>query len=159
MTTSILATVDPTRSRVEAGTGEGNRILMDTDPPEGDASAARPKEVLLAALAGCTSMDVASILRKKRQAATGYRVAVRGESAEEHPRVFTAITVEHRVEGEVEPEALRRSIELSSTRYCPVNAMLSASANVEHWYRLNDPDLTGEAVLVAVTGPGGDRVL
>jgi putative redox protein len=159
MTTSILATVDPARSRVEAGTGEGNLISMDTDPPEGDASAARPKEVLLSALAGCTSMDVASILRKKRQAAAGYRVAVRGESAEEHPRVFTAIAVEHRVEGEVEAEALRRSIELSATRYCPVNAMLSASATIEHWYRLNDPNLAGEAVLVAVTGPAGSRVL
>ena len=159
MTTSILATVDPARSRVESRTGEAHTIAMDTDPPEGDSSAARPKEVLLSALAGCTSMDVASILRKKRQSATDYRVAVSGESAEEHPRVFTAITVEHRVEGEVEGEALRRSIELSSTRYCPVSAMLSASATIEHWYRLNDPDGTGEAVLVAVTGPGGSRVL
>jgi putative redox protein len=159
MTTSILATVDPARSRVEASTGDGNLVAMDTDPPEGDGSAARPKEVLLSALAGCTSMDVASILRKKRQSATGYQVAVSGESGDEHPRVFTTITVEHRVEGEVEAEALRRSIELSSTRYCPVNAMLSASATVEHWYRLNDPGLSGEAVLVAVTGPGGSRVL
>ena len=159
MTTSILATVDPARSLVEARTDEGNPMTMDTDPPEGDASAARPKEVLLSALAGCTSMDVASILRKKRQSATAYRVAVSGESAEEHPRVFTTITVEHRVEGEVEPEALRRSIELSSTKYCPVNAMLSASATIEHWYRLNDPELTDDAVLVAVTGPGGSRVL
>ena len=159
MTTSILATVDPARSRVESRTGEAHSIAMDTDPPEGDSSAARPKEVLLSALAGCTSMDVASILRKKRQSATDYRVAVSGESAEEHPRVFTAITVEHRVTGEVEGEALRRSIELSSTRYCPVSAMLSASATIEHWYRLNDPDGTGEAVLVAVTGPGGSRVL
>ena len=56
-------------------------------------------------------------------------------------------------------EALRRSIELSSTRYCPVSAMLSASTTIEHWYRLNDPDATGDAVLVAVTGPGGSRVL
>ena len=159
MTTSILATVDPARSRVEARTGEGRAVVMDTDPPEGDGSGARPKEVLLSALAGCTSMDVASILRKKRQSATGYRVAVHGESVKDHPRVFTAITVEHRVEGEVEAEALRRSIELSSTRYCPVNAMLSASATIEHWYRLNDAGLSGEAVLVAVTGPGGSRVL
>ena len=159
MTTSILATVDPARSRVESRTGEGHTITMDTDPPEGDGSAIRPKQVLLSALAGCTSMDVASILRKKRQSATDYRVAVSGESAEEHPRVFTSITVEHRVEGEVEAEALRRSIELSSTRYCPVSAMLSASATIEHWYRLNDPDVIGAAVLVAVTGPGGSRVL
>lgn len=159
MTISILATVETARSRVEAGTGEGHVIVMDADPPEGDASAARPKEALLAALAGCTSMDVASILRKKRQSATAYLVAISAESADEHPRVLTSITVEHRVEGAVEAEALRRSIELSSTRYCPVNAMLSASATIEHRYRLNDPALSGEAVLVAVTGPGGSRVL
>jgi len=159
MTTSILATVDPTRSRVEARTPQDHPVVMDGSPPEGDDSAAGPKETLLAALAGCTSMDVASILRKKRQVATGYQVAVSGESAEQHPRILTAITVEHRLEGDVEAEALRRSIELSSTRYCPVSAMLSASATIEHWYRLNDPDLSGRAVLVAVTGPAGSRVL
>lgn len=159
MTTRILATVDPARSLVESRTDEGHLVVMDTEPPEGDRSAARPKEVLLSALAGCTSMDVASILRKKRQSAASHRVAVSGESGEVHPRVFTTISVEHRVEGEVEAEALRRSIELSATRYCPVNAMLSASATIEHRYRLNDPDLAGEAVLVAVTGPGGSRVL
>lgn len=157
MTTAIVATVDPTRSRVEARTGADHLVVMDGSPPDGDDSAAGPKEALLAALAGCTAMDVASILRKKRQAATEYSVAVTGESADEHPRVFTEITVEHRVEGAVEPEALRRSIELSATRYCPVSAMLSASVRIEHRYRLNDPQLNAEPVIVAVTGPGGRR--
>jgi putative redox protein len=73
--------------------------------------------------------------------------------------VYTSITVEHRVTGEVEAEAVRRSVELSSTKYCPVSAMLSASVTIEHWYRLNDPEAAGEAVLVAVTGPHGTRVL
>ncbi len=132
---------------------------MAADPPDGPGSAAGPKETLLAALAGCSSMDVASILRKKRQAATRYEVAVSGESADEHPRVFVMITVEHRVSGEVEPEALRRSIELSATRYCPVNAMLAASVTIEHRYRLNDPDASGASVLVAITGPQGSEVL
>jgi len=156
MPTTILASVDPADGRVDARTEQGEAIHMAADPPEGPGSAAAPKEALLAALAGCTSMDVASILRKKRQAATRYEVAVSGESADEHPRVFVTITVEHRVRGEVEPEALRRSIELSATRYCPVSAMLSASVRIEHWYRLND---SGESVLVAVTGPQGSEVL
>jgi len=151
----IHATVDPAGSRVEARTVDGHPIWMDADAPEGEGSAAGPKETLLAALAGCTSMDVANILRKKRQVATSYEVAVSGETAEEHPMVFTAITVEHRVVGEVAAEALRRSVELSATRYCPVSAMLSAVARMEHRYRLTNAAGTSVEALVAVTGPEG----
>lgn len=158
MSITILATVDPTRTRVESRTEGGYRILMDAEPTA-DATSAEPKEAVLSALAACTSMDVASILVKKRQRATRYEVAVSGESADEHPRVFTAITVEHRVAGAVEAEALRRSIELSSTRYCPVSAMLSASVRMEHWYRLTAEDGTETRALVAVTGPEGSQVL
>lgn len=157
MPTRIIATVDPARSRVEARTAHGQLIAMDADPPEGDDSAPGPKETLLAALAGCTAIDVASILRKKRQVATTYELAISGESAKEHPRVFTAIRVEHRVSGEVEAEALRRSIELSATQYCPVNAMLSAVARIEHRYHLIDADGNEQEALVAVIGPDGDR--
>jgi putative redox protein len=159
MSTQIIATVDPTRSRTEARTSHGEPIHMDADPPEGDGSAPGPKETLLAALAGCTSMDVASILRKKRQAADSYEIAVSGESAADHPKVFTAISVEHRVSGAVTAEALRRSIELSATRYCPVNATLSAVATIEHRYRLTDAEGTRHEAVVAVTGPTGSRVL
>jgi len=159
MPTTIIATVDPARSRVDAQTEHAQLISMDADPPEGDDSAAGPKEALLAALAGCTSMDVASILRKKRQAAETYEIEVSAESAEAYPRVFTTITVEHRLSGAVETEALRRAIELSATRYCPVSAMLSAVATIEHRYRLAGADGTSQAALVAVTGPAGPRVV
>lgn len=159
MPITITATVDPARSRVEARTEHDHRISMDGDPPEGDDAAAGPKATLLAALAGCTSMDVASILRKKRQTANTYEIEVSGETADDHPRVFTTIRVEHRVAGEVEAESLRRAIELSATRYCPVNAMLSAVVTVEHRYSLIDGDGTSRTALVAVTGPSGARVL
>lgn len=159
MSTRILATVDPARSRVDVRTEGGQPIALDADPPEGDDSAAGPKEALLAALAGCTAMDVAAILRKKRQRAATYEIAVSAESAAEHPKVFTTITVEHRVSGEVEAEALRRSIELSSTRYCPVNAMLSKSVTIEHWYRLLADGGEPREALVSVVGPAGIRVL
>jgi len=159
MANQITATIDPARSRTDARTDGGQPIALDADPPEGDDSAPSPKETLLAALAGCTGMDVASILRKKRQPATSYEVAVTGESGDEHPKVFTTITVEHRVSGAVQPEALRRSIELSATRYCPVNAMLSASVTVEHRYLLPGADGGATEALVAVTGSAGPRVL
>jgi putative redox protein len=159
MSTRISAIVDPVRARVDATTDAGHPLAMDTAPPIGGATAAEPKEALLSALAGCTAMDVVSILRKKRQDATSYEIAVSGESATEHPRVFTTISVEHRLRGAVEAEALRRSIELSATRYCPVNAMVSASVTVEHWYHLTAEDGSETRALVAVTGPTGSRVL
>jgi putative redox protein len=153
MTTAITARVDLARLAVEATGSAGEAVVMVADPPDGSGRGAGPKEVVLSALAACTGMDVASILRKKRQRAERYEIAVRAESAVEHPRVFTSIMVEHRVSGEVEPEALRRSIELSATRYCPVNAMLSAVARVEHRYLLHDAAGATHEATVAVVGP------
>ncbi|MGH2427732.1 MAG: OsmC family protein [Candidatus Limnocylindria bacterium] len=154
MTIRVRAVVDPERNRVEAATEKSRPIVMDGDTPDGEGVATGPRATLLAALAGCTGMDVASILLKKRQQPPdSYEILVHGESATEHPKVFTAIQVEHVVRGSIEPQALHRSIELSATRYCPVSAMLSASVRIEHRYRLvreGEPELSA---LVAVTGP------
>jgi putative redox protein len=153
MSTRIRATIDPARSRTEARTAHDQPIVMDADPPDGDDSAAGPKETMLAALAGCTAMDVASILRKKRQVAATYELEVTAESASEHPKVYTDIVVVHRVTGNVDAEPLRRSIELSATQYCPVNAMLSAVARIEHRYHLTDASGGVHEARVAVIGP------
>jgi putative redox protein len=153
MSISVTATVDPRQGRVDAGHG----LVMDGDPPEGTGERRGPKATLLAALAGCTSMDVASILRKKRQSVGSYEIEVRAESATDHPRIFTDIRVVHRVSGAVTREALRRAIELSATRYCPVSAMLSASSRIEHHLELRADDGEHGTGLVAVTGPGGRK--
>lgn len=155
MPTSISASIEVDTSRVDARTERGPAFSMDVDA----GAAAGPKEALLASLAGCTAMDVVSILRKKRQRVVAYDIEVTGQSAEEHPRVFTSIDVEHRVDGEVTPEALRRSIELSATTYCPVNAMLSARATIEHRYRLTGADGSSHEAVVAISGPDGVRVI
>lgn len=159
MPTSIVATVDVARGRVTCRTPDGQPIETAADPPHGDGTAADPKEALLAALAGCTSIDVATILGKKRQVIGSYEIGISAESGAEHPRVFTAISVEHRLTGDIDPEAVRRSVELSSTRYCPVSAMLSRAVAIEHWYRLERPNEAARQVLVSVTGPNGHRVL
>lgn len=134
-------------------------VAMDGEPAGNPGQSPGPKETLLAALAGCTAMDVASILRKKRQSADAYKVDVSAESARQHPKRFVAVWVEHRVRGEVAAEALRRAIELSATRYCPVNAMISASCAVEHSYRLTGTDGSESSAVVAITGPEGSQVL
>jgi putative redox protein len=164
-TATALATfVDPgAGTRVDVTFGSGTALSFDTE--EGEARGGpSPTESLLGALAACTSLDVAAILRKKRQEVRTYRIAVAGTKSAEHPKVFTQIVIEHRVSGRVEAEALRRSIELSATGYCPVSAMLSRSVRIEHRYRLwpDAPDGTpadtageGQSALVVITGPQG----
>jgi len=160
-TLTALATVlDPRGGpRVDVRTGTGYELTFDTGESGANRAGGSPTESILAALAACTSMDVASILRKKRQPADSYRIAVSGEKADEHPQVYTSIVIEHLVSGDVEPEALRRAVELSATTYCPVSAMLSRSVRVEHRYRLAQPGREELTALVAVTGPEGTQVL
>jgi putative redox protein len=153
MSNHILASVDLNTDGLAVSADGGRSITMAPD----EAGGPSPIDALLASLAGCTAMDVASLLRKKRQSAATYEIEIDGDRAEEHPRVFTAVRIEHRVRGAVEPEALRRSIELSATKYCPVSATLSALARVEHRYRLVDDAGREHAAVVAVLGPGERR--
>jgi putative redox protein len=160
-TLTALATVlDPRQAvRVEVLTGTGYTLTFDTAEAGADRAGPSPSETVLSLLAACASMDVSSILRKKRQPATSYRIAVTGEKRDEHPQVYTGIVIEHQVAGEVEPEAIRRAVELSATMYCPVNAMLSRSVRIEHRYRLRQGDRDEVSALVAITGPEGTQVL
>lgn len=160
-TASVLATViEPQRAvRVDVLTGTGFGLTFDTGEAGDLRAGPGPTESVLAALAGCTSMDVGSILRKKRQPAASYRVAVTAEKADEHPQVYTSIVIEHQVAGQVEPDALRRAVELSATTYCPVSAMLSHSVRIEHRYRLAREGHDEVSALVAITGPDGTTVL
>jgi putative redox protein len=116
-----------------------------------------PIETVLSALAACTAMDVISIARKKRQAVTAYRVQAEAVQRDEYPQVFNEIDLTHEVEGDdLSEAAIRRAIELSATKYCPVSAMLSAGATViHHRYRMRSngsrPFESGGEVIA--TGP------
>lgn len=91
----------------------------------GDNDGFLPLELMLISLAGCTAMDVISILQKMRQQVTSFETRVHAERATEHPRVFTSIHVEYVLTGRgIEKVAAERAIELSETRYCPAQAML-----------------------------------
>jgi putative redox protein len=140
--------------RFDGQTGSGHRLALDSG--DGDEGM-RPAELVPLALAGCTSMDVISILRKKRQEVTSYVVEAAGVQLDEHPNPFTRIDVEHVVEGpDLDPEAVRRSIELSATRYCSVGATLSSGmTEIHHSYRIvadGNLDRTAEVVIL---GPSG----
>lgn len=122
--------------RAESGTGHS--VTMDASAPDGgEDTGFRPMELLLVGLAGCTGMDVISILRKKRQEVTRYEVRVQGTRAETHPMVFTDIVVEHYVTGHhIDPAAVARAIELSESRYCGAGAMLGVVARLVHTYHV-----------------------
>jgi len=120
----------------------GPAIVVDHAlPDEGrEESGPRPMELLLMGLAGCTGMDVVSILKKKRQPFTGLQVQVTAERADEHPRVYTQIHLTYVVTGSgVSPEAVARAIELSETKYCSAAAMLRQSAEITTEYRIVEP--------------------
>jgi putative redox protein len=136
-----------------AVTGTGRRI----DFGEVDKGYLSPVETVLVALGACSAMDVISIVTKKRQVLDAYRIHVHGDQRAEYPQVFTEIEVVHEVTGRnLSEAAIRRSIELSATKYCPVNAMISAGATVvHHRYRVHsggsDPyEAEGEVI---TTGP------
>lgn len=125
--------------RFHATGQDGVGVELDSDGSHGGSGhGLRPMELLLVGLGGCTAMDVLSILRKKRQDITGYRVEVMGSTASEIPHVFTEIAIRHIVRGNaVREEAVRRAIELSETKYCPAFAMLGKAATITSTYEIH----------------------
>ena len=125
--------------RFAATTGTTRVLVFGDEIPLGELS---PVETIVVSLGACTAMDIVSIATKKRQQISMYRIHVSAEQRDEYPQILTRIDVTHEVEGPaVEAAAIRRAIELSALKYCPVNAMLSAGATeIHHHY-------------VVVTGP------
>lgn len=127
------------------GTGKfGMTVPIDTSfEYGGDNSGFSPMELLLVGLAGCTAMDVLSILEKKRQKVSRFEVRVNGERASEHPKVFTNIVLEYIVGGEsLDPAAVDRAVELSETKYCPAMAMISKTAKIERKIVIEQAEIT-----------------
>jgi putative redox protein len=116
-------------------TPSGHAQVMETNHERN--SAATPVELLLIALGGCTAVDVVSILRKKRERLTDYRVEVKGERRSEHPRSFTRFEVRHILRGHhLSEKAVAQAIELSETKYCSVAATLRPAAEIVTSYEI-----------------------
>jgi putative redox protein len=117
----------------------GHAQVLDTNHER--SSAATPIELLLIALGSCTAVDVISILRKKREHVTDYRVEVRGERRAQHPRSFTRMQVRHIVRGrKVSEKAVAQAIELSETKYCSVAATLRPTVEIISSYKIIEDD-------------------
>jgi putative redox protein len=125
------------------GAGDsGFALRMDAEESVGGGnSGARPMEFIALGLAGCTGMDVISILRKKKQDVKDFQVKVHAERAEEHPKVFTHAIIEYLVTGKnIDEPSVLRAIELSAEKYCPAQAMLSKAFPMKLIYKIFDED-------------------
>ena len=137
-----------------ATTGTGRSIDFGASIERNENS---PVESVVASLAACGAMDVIAILVKKRQQIDSYVIEAQAEQRDAFPQVLTRVDIVHIVEGTVVLEhAVRRAIELSATKYCPVNAMLSSGATeIHHSFRMRCTGLAPKVAEgeVVVTGP------
>ncbi|MDR5684354.1 MAG: OsmC family protein [Armatimonadota bacterium] len=123
----------------------GVRFYQDS-PVEGGAVGPSPMDLVLAAVGGCTAMDVVSILEKMREPVRGLEVRVSGERATDHPRIYRKVHVHYRVEGEgLDPEKVRKAIDLSQSKYCSVSAMVRASAELTYGWEIAEAAAGGLA--------------
>lgn len=120
----------------EATTEDGKTVTLDGDSAH--VNGPSPMQVVLMALCSCTSVDVVSILKKKRQDLTGLRVTAQATQAEAPPRVFTHIKLTYSVRGRLSRKAVEYAVSLSKNKYCSVSKMLEKSATID--YEIIYPD-------------------
>ncbi len=116
------------------GTATSGFTLPLGSRPEvgGDDDGFRPMELILIGLAGCTAMDVISILMKKKLEILSFDVSVHAERQEEHPQVFTNAIIDYKVRGRnIDQASVERAVELSETKYCSARAMLGKAFPIE----------------------------
>ena len=107
----------------------------------GDNDGFRPMELIAIGIAGCTAMDVISILQKKRQNVTTFEVQLRSQQAQDHPHVFTQIEIEYLISGrDVDETAVQRAIELSENKYCPAQAMFNKILPIKLSYKITQAE-------------------
>lgn len=116
----------------------GHWIVMDgSEDFGGHEAATKPMELLLISLAGCTAMDVISLLKKMRVNFHDLRVNANAERSDEHPKVFTSINLEYVIYGDdINEEKLKSAIEKSQNKYCPASAMLKEIIPINYTYKV-----------------------
>lgn len=114
-------------------TPSGHKFMMDAAPEVGgENKGARPTELLLNAVAGCTGIDIISILTKMRVTPTLFTMEVEAERAEEHPKKVTKLHIHYVLEGDLPEDKVVRAIKLSKDTYCSVSHSLSAEITVSY---------------------------
>lgn len=128
---------DASPFKMEAVNGQGKKIVIDASASiGGKEDGFRPMEIMLAGLAGCSGIDILSMLEKGRQKVTDFQVKVNADRAETDPKVFTRIGIHYTVKGEVTDKRMQTAVDLSIEKYCSVAAMLSKTAKIEATYEI-----------------------
>lgn len=114
--------------------GSGHSIVIDGSPDiGGEDRGARPMELVLAGLGGCTAMDVLEILRKSRQQVEDVKIRLSAERAEKPPRVFTKIHIHYLISGrDLKEKTVQRAVDLSAEKYCSASIMIGKTATLTH---------------------------
>ncbi|MDA7961333.1 MAG: OsmC family protein [Gammaproteobacteria bacterium] len=117
--------------------GENPRVAISASPEIGGGDGARPMEMVLMGLGGCTAIDVGIILGKSRQVLTDLSIDISAERADAHPAVFTRIHLHYTLRGEnLERRKVARALSLSLEKYCSVTRMLAATAEITHDFEI-----------------------
>ncbi len=129
-----------------AETGSGHIVIMDGPPEHGGQNlAARPMEMILVGLGGCSAFDVVKILKKSRQLIEDCQVAIEAERADEIPAVFTKIHLHYLIGGrDLNTKQVQRAIDLSVEKYCSVIKMLRPNVNISYDHELLVAESTSE---------------
>ncbi|MCF8261713.1 MAG: OsmC family protein [Melioribacteraceae bacterium] len=103
----------------------------------GSNSGARPMELILMGLGGCSAIDILSILRKQKIEPTSFEIEINAVRREKIPSIFTKIEVVYKVTGEVDESKLKRAIDLSVEKYCSVSEILNKTADITYTYEIS----------------------
>ncbi len=126
----------------EAETENGHRFFLDAPKTHnGDGTAPSPMQYVLLGTVGCTSFDVLSILKKKKQDIKNFEVEVKAKRAENHPKVFLELEIFFKISGKnISPKAVEQAIKLSKEKYCSASIMIGKTAKITTRYEIVETD-------------------
>ena len=126
---------------------EDHLIDMDTKPPLGADSALTPKQLVVAAICGCTAMDVVSLLKKHKQTLESFQIDAETSLTEGgYPTIFKEVRLVFKLKGQLDSKRVLEAITLSQTKYCSVSAMISKSVPISYKVELNGREIgSGDA--------------
>ncbi len=118
---------------------QGHTFIVDADESVGGSDQGpRPKALMLSSLAGCTGMDVVSILKKMQMPFERFEIAVDGQLTAEHPKVYGQVSLIYSFWGDsLDESKINKAVQLSQDRYCGVSATLKGVGEISHEVRLN----------------------
>ena len=133
MVKNIVTTVWTEKTQFESDNPSGHKLTMfDKSQDNGEVAGLAPKALMLSSLAGCSGLDVISLLEKMRAQVADFKIEVTAELTEEHPKFYNKVKVDyHFSDANLQPEKIQKAVNLSVTKYCGVMEMFRQFATVE----------------------------